>query len=134
MQPQGTAPVNIEYYTKKIESFQEMTDCAQLQNALDQVSESLQAELDAISQQLSALAPIISLASLNFTNIDQVITFLTSFKTVILGPLVLPAVTYAAQITAMAAQITALLDAAQAAADGIPSCTITIPTIVIPTP
>jgi hypothetical protein len=132
MQPQGTGVINVAYYNNAVARFGEINSCEQLTLVIEEVRAAIQAELDGIAAQLEALAPIVSLAEMNLTNLSSVIDFLTGFVDLVLGPLIKPYLTYTAQLAAMSAQIAAVLAAMQDAIDRLGDCDCSVPTITIP--
>ena len=125
MEAQGSQIVNLSYFTNLTASINGASSCAELQALVTQAFSSLAAQEAAIKAELAALQPILAL--LSPPTLGSIITWVTSFISLVLTPMIKPTITYAAQLTALAAQISALIAAISAAQAKFPSCSISIP-------
>lgn len=123
MQPQGTAPVNADYFDKLTTQINSIDLCADLQALVNGVMASLQAEISAIEEEIAAILPLLTIP----TDLGSVITWITNF----IAPMQAAYTKFVAQLAAMLAKITALTDAIASAASRITSCSITIPPITL---
>lgn len=130
MQPQGQI-FNQAYFDAIISRIEQATSCEDLQRASAEAYASVQAQSDAIASQLAALAPLQALLKPP-TNLGSLITWVTSFITAFLTPYLKPLVVYAAQMAQLAAAVEALGSAIQSAAGNMTSCSVTPPSVTLP--
>ena len=123
MQPQGTALVNAAYFNSLADQINAINECAVLQEVVNEVFASLQAEVTAIEDQIAALLPLITIPH----TLDEVITWITNF----IAPQARAYANYATQVTQLIAAIANLTTAIENAAARIGSCSITVPTITV---
>lgn len=136
MLPQGFSILNISHFNSVKKRVDGVGSCDDLQALINEVMATVQAEANAITAQMAALAPILALLSINPTDLKSVVKFLQGLITAILLPLVKPYLNYVIQVPAMGLQITALLAEFQAAIDRIKSlgidCNVSIPAFSAP--
>jgi len=123
MQPQGTAPVNDDYFDKLTAQINSIDLCADLQALVDKVMASLQAEVSAIEEEIAAILPLLTIP----TDLGSVITWITNF----IAPMQAAYTKFVAQLAAMTAKITALVSAIAAAASRITNCSISVTPITL---
>lgn len=132
MIPQGTSPVNPQYYTAMTDRVNNAKSCSELQTLATQLINSLNAEGAAISAQLALLVPISALLNPPDTP-SAAITWIENFITGVLQPMYKPWETYVAQIAARTVAIEALMASIAAKAASFTSCEVTPPAVVPPT-
>lgn len=119
MQPQGTSVTNPSYISNITAQAQATESCSELQDIATEAMATINAELAAIHDQISALLPLITPP----TNLTSCISWITNFQ----APLIKPYTNYVAQLTALGAEITSMVSAIEAAAANLTSCSVTIP-------
>ena len=105
MVPQGSTLINTDHFVNVIDSVNACETCAQLQGVVDDAFASLNAVKAGVQSELAKLMPALSLLSPPSANLGAIVTWITSFVSTTLTPLVKPTITYAAQLNAMLAQI-----------------------------
>ena len=127
MQPQGTALLNASYFTAATNQINAITTQingvrsqaqlqAELQLLTNTVIADMQAQAQAITQQIGLLQPAFALLSVNPANLPQVITFCQGLITHFLTPQLAPYTNYVAQAAALVTQVNSLISAIQSAA------------------
>jgi hypothetical protein len=127
MQPQGTAPINAEFFTELTARINAIDTCSELQSVVDEAMASINAQLVGINAQIAALSPILSLLTAPGASLGGIVTWITSFITNVLTPYYKPYLTSLTQLTEIAAQYASMVTAIEAAASRLTSCSITIP-------
>jgi hypothetical protein len=127
MQPQGTI-FNTDHINALIDRINATQQCDELQALVGEVFASMQAQLDAIGDQLAMLQPLLDLLAVP-TSLNAIISWLRNFITAFLGPYVAAYAKYAAQLTAVVAAIAQLEAAIEAAARRLTSCSISVPSL-----
>jgi len=129
MIPQGSVTLNTTYFSNLTNSINGAQSCAELQALVTEAFASVGSVKSAITSELATVEPMLALLTINPADLPSVITFIQTLVTAYLTPILKPAVTYAAQLTALAAQITALMAAITSAEARFTSCSISIPSI-----
>jgi len=124
----ASGPINLDYFANLTAQIDGALGCQQLQGIVDDAFSALQDQVDDVTAQITALAPILALLEAP-ANPAAVITWIGNFITGFLTPYVIPYTTLAAQITGLTAQIAALTTAITNASENIPGCEIIIPPI-----
>lgn len=127
MIPQGSTLINIDHFANMTAAVNACESCEQLQGIAGDAFASLDAVKAGIQSELAALAPILALLSPPSASPAAIVTWLTSFITTTLTPMVKPTITYAAQLAAMLDQIATLTAAIGTASAKFPSCSVEIP-------
>ena len=127
MLPQGTSLINTDQFVNTLNAVNSCKECAQLQALVDDAFASINAIKLNITAELAKLMPVISLTISPSANPGAIVTWINTFISTTLTPLIKPTITYVAQLTATVAEIAKLTAAIEAAASRLTSCTITIP-------
>lgn len=127
MNPQGSSVINTQQYDAYIDSVNSVTDCKSLQEVVDGVFASIQAELSAISSQLNNLLPLQALIDPPTTP-SEVIEWIEGLIDVVIKPLVAPYTSLQLQVAAITLKIAELTQAITDKMTSIGSCQIDIPT------
>jgi hypothetical protein len=121
MQPQGLALVNTAYFTALTDQVNSINVCSELQEFANDVMATLNANIDALQEQVIQLEALLVVP----TNLSSVISWITAFQ----AQLILPYTNYATQLAETISAINNLVTAIENAATRIGNCTITIPPI-----
>lgn len=127
MNPQGSSIVNVPQFEKMLERVNNVNSCEQLQRVTDDLLNSLYAQLQAVTDQMEKVAPILALLDAP-TSPEDVITWVADFIENILHPLYAPMLTYPTQLATQGIQVTTLIAAILAKAADFTSCSIDVPT------
>ena len=127
MNPQGSSVINTQQYDAYIDSVNSVTDCKSLQEVVDGVFASIQAELSAITDQLDKLLPLQALLDPPVTP-DDVIEWIEGLIDSIIKPLVAPYTSLQLQVAAITLKIAELTQVITDKMNSIGSCQIDIPT------
>lgn len=127
MQPQGSI-FNTDHINALVDRINATQQCGELQELVNEVYASMQAQLDAIGAQLAALQPLLDLLKVP-TSLDAIISWLRNFITAFLGPYVAAYAKYAAQLAAVIIAIEQLTAAIEAAARRLTTCSIAVPSL-----
>lgn len=127
MLPQGTSLINTDSFVNTIDSINACKECAQLQALVNDAFASINAIKANIQAELAKLVPVLSLTTPPGASLTGIVTWITGFIDNTLKPMVKPAITFAAQLTATLDEIAKVEAAISAAAARLTSCTITIP-------
>lgn len=127
MNPQGSSVINTQQYDAYIDSVNSVTDCKSLQEVVDGVFASIQAELSAISSQLNNLLPLQALIDPPTTP-SEVIEWIEGLIDAVIKPLVAPYTSLQLQVAAITLKIAELTQAITDKMTSIGSCQIDIPT------
>lgn len=133
MQPQGLSAFNKAYFDALTIRINAITDCSELQAAVNDAFGAIQAQSDAITAQMATIAPMLALLKPP-TSLAAIISWLSTFITSFLTPYLKPYITYAVQVAELAAAIAALTEAVRHASLHITTCTISVPTVTAPVP
>lgn len=126
MQPQGTGPLNTAYFASLTNQINNAASCAELQSAVTQAFNSINAFQSAITSQQTLLEIL-----------DTLVTALTTLGSgYTTGVMLLPIfqqqyvtlATYVAKASALASQVSSLKSAITSAAAKFKECSVTIPT------
>lgn len=123
MQPQGTGLVNTAYFDSLTAQINGINLCADLQAVVNEVMETLQAQVNAIEAQIAALLPLITLP----TDLASIITWIGHLA----APYIEAYNNFIAQLAQVLAKIAALVTAIENAAARITHCSITVPPITL---
>ena len=126
MTPQGSNLIDVEYFNNMTRAINAASTCEELQALVDESFKSLASTKKAIQEELAKIAPMLALLTPP-TSLGAIISWVKTFITSYLTPMVKPYLTYASQLTAMLAQIAALTAAIENAAKRLTSCQIKIP-------
>lgn len=127
MNPQGSSVINTQQYDAYIDSVNSVSDCKSLQEVVDGVFASIQAELSAISSQLNNLLPLQALIDPPTTP-SEVIEWIEGLIDAVIKPLVAPYTSLQLQVAAITLKIAELTQAITDKMNSIGSCQIDIPT------
>lgn len=127
MNPQGSSVINTQQYDAYIDSVNSVADCKSLQEVVDGVFASIQAELSAISSQLNNLLPLQALIDPPTTP-SEVIEWIEGLIDAVIKPLVAPYTSLQLQVAAITLKIAELTQAITDKMNSIGSCQIDIPT------
>lgn len=130
MQPQGQV-FNTAHIDALVDRINSVNQCAELQELVNEVYATVQAQLDGIAAQIAALQPILQLLELP-TTLTAVINWIKNFVTSFLGPYIKPIAIYAQQVALLTAAMVRLAAAIEAAAGRITSCSINVPELTPP--
>jgi hypothetical protein len=126
MIPQGDAVLNAKYFDDIIERVDNANSCQDLQDAVNTAFASINAQQQAILDQLEALLPILALLDPP-SDPAEVITWVLNFITSYLTPALKPYTNYALQVAQMTAKIAELTSAIENASNRFNNCTVSIP-------
>lgn len=118
--------INTAYFDAIAEQAQNCRSCADVQALADKALPQLQTLLASIADQQAILTAAQALLGISVTSPTSAVTFLQSFITDVLTPMLAAYAKTVAQATETAAAVTSTIAAIQAAADDITGCTITI--------
>ena len=127
MNPQGSSVINTQQYDAYIDAVNSVADCKSLQEVVDDVFASIQAELSAINAQLLNLLPLQALLDPPITP-DDVIEWIEGLIDSIIKPLVAPYTSLQLQVAAITLKIAELTQVITDKMNSIGSCQIDIPT------
>lgn len=127
MLPQGTLPVNLDYFTSLQKRIDGVASCEELQALTAEAFESINASLAGVTAQLALLEPILALLEAPGANLSSLVTWITTFITSFITPYVRPYTIYAAQLAEISTQLAAVADAITSKSIDFPSCSVTIP-------
>lgn len=127
MNPQGSSVINTQQYDAYIDAVNSVADCKSLQEVVDDVFASIQAELSAINTQLLNLLPLQALLDPPITP-DDVIEWIEGLIDAVIKPLVAPYANLQLQVAAITLKIAELTQAITDKMNSIGSCQIDIPT------
>jgi hypothetical protein len=129
MIPQGSQLVNLTHFANLTNSINAANSCEELQVLVTEAFASLSSIEAGMKAELAALTPILALLSPPSANLGAIVTWISSFVSEFMTPMVKPTITYAAQLAQLAAQIAALTSAIESMSVKFPSCSIAIPSI-----
>lgn len=130
MQPQGEI-FNTAHIDALVDRINAAQQCDQLQDMVDDVMGTIQAQLDAIGEQLQALQPLLDLLKLP-TTLQEIIAWIKKFATAMVAPYVAAYYKLVAQLAAVIAAIAKLEAAIQKAASRLTTCSISVPPLTKP--
>lgn len=117
---------NVQVFASLATEVGNIDDCAQLQACVDRAMAQFVAQYAGINSQITALAPIAGLLT-NPTNLSEVITWITNFSSIVLGPQYAAYLKYVTELAELIAAVATFTTEINNAASRIGSCTITIP-------
>jgi hypothetical protein len=126
MQPQGTSLVNAAYIAQVTAEINSINTCALLQQEINAVAATLNAELASIQLNIDVLLPLITIP----TDLGSVIAWISHLAQQYIGPYL----NYIAQLEQLAVQIALLVAAIEAAVQRLSHCQIAVPQITVPVP
>lgn len=129
MIPQGTLPVNLDYFTGLHSRIEGCTSCAELNGVTAEAYASISGTVAAINAQIAALQPILALLTAPGANLTQIVTWIQNYITAVLTPLYKPYLVYPTQLAQISTQMAALPALISAKMAQFPSCSVPIPPI-----
>lgn len=127
MIPQGTAPINIDFFKGIQDRINGCSSCDQLNGVVGEAYASVEANIDAINAQLALIQPILALLNPPSANLTQIVTWITNYITAVLTPMVAPYAIYPVALAEIAAQMAELPDIILNKSLQFPSCSVPIP-------
>lgn len=112
---------NSAYLTDAIDQIGKVTTAPELAELAGLIDAALGKQVAAIGAEAAKLAPLVALATVSFSTLPQVVTFLTQLQTALCGPAVAAdakMVAQLAEITAGAALVAAAVAEAEARING----------------
>lgn len=122
--------LNADYFSNIQTNIGACKTGAELQALVNDVFASISLLESTITSQIAFLGPIEALLTPPTSSLGSIVTWITSFITDYLTPMLKPYAIYASQLTALAAEVTTLTAAITAAAANL-GVSITIPPITI---
>lgn len=132
MLPQGTLPVNLDYFTSLQKRIDGIGSCEQLKELTEEAYATITASMDGINAQIALLEPILALLTAPAADPDKIVTWITTFITSFLTPYVRPYTIYASQLTELTTKMAEIEAAISSAALKFPSCDVPIPSLPPP--
>lgn len=131
MNPQGTTILNTDVFANLTAAINAAPDCEALAALVAKSFLSIGALNAAMATEQAKLQPMLALLTVPATNPAAIVTWIGKLITLLITPMVQPALDYAATIEALVVQVATLTAAIEAAQAKFESCSITIPTVTI---
>jgi len=119
--------INQEYFDNVNKSIEGCKSCKELQEVIDKQSPAINDLQNSINAQLAILAPMLALESLPAANPTAIVTWISSFITLVILPQIKPNITYATQLAEISNQINNLTNSINVAKLKFPNCNIDNP-------
>lgn len=126
MAAQGSQIIDLDYFLNLRKSVEGVNTCAELQDIVGEVQQTILDTQSAIALELAKVQPLLALLTAPGANLGQIVGYIQNLITSLITPMAKPAITYAAQLAAIAAEIGQLSSAIQEAADRIGSCSVSL--------
>lgn len=118
--------INTAFFDAIADQANNCQTCAEVQRLAHAALPQLQTVLDGIASAEAVLAAGQGLLALNPTTLTDVVSFLSTFKTSVLTPMLAPYAKLVAQASETSAAVTGAIAAVEAAAARIEGCTISL--------
>ncbi|HEX4025874.1 MAG TPA: hypothetical protein VHX52_14410 [Steroidobacteraceae bacterium] len=131
MEPQGNQPINVAYFSSLIGQVEAVASCAELQSLVTRAFASLAAYVAGLAKSSTALSCAYQLLTPP-TDLPSLISWVENLINCVLGPQYKAYENYAAKVAALAIELPLLVTGIENAAAALKNCSITIPTIGLP--
>lgn len=131
MNAQGKTLIDTSYIDNLVKQINEIDVCSDLQRIVSEAMASIQAQLDAIEDQVAFIKPILKILTNPGAALQEIVTWISDFIDSVLKPMYQPYLTMVAQVEATVEAIAAIPVAVAQAAERIGECVVELPSIVV---
>jgi hypothetical protein len=122
-----SGPINTDYFSALKQQINNCTSCAELQMVATQAMSALNAQLAGITAQNATFAALQTLLTAPAANPDAIVTYLSTFIELYLGPQLAAFAKLTAQVAALPIEIAAITEAITSKASSFSECSVSIP-------